>query len=505
MNNEMNQDYENGNFNEVDTKGDNSDGNFNEVDPTGDNYEGNFNETDPTEEDSDGNLNEDEPTGDEPDENPAETDSYEPPIPDKSSEIKPATPGNSKALLGVVIALGAVIIGLIVFLVVSIVKNKNENNNSQDISQNPTATSSENIETLEISPEISGTTDNGETKDNVEENEEIPTEEPRTFNVTTEIGEYRGLKADYSVTPVTDEDVQKSMDYFVSSCEYDEDITDRPVKEGDNLTIDYVGTMEGVEFQGGTASDVKITLGSAGYIEGFESGLVGKNVGDTVTLDLTFPDPYYTDETKSGKPVTFKVTIKSATEHIVPELTDELVAANSEYKTVEECKKAARELLIEQNTQAAESKMMQDLIKQVIGSAKFSGEIEEQIAYEEEQQIKNLNDQFAGFGYDAATYYSYVMGITEDDFYALIHEQSETSVKYSHCLKEIAKKEGLTISQEEFDTLFEDIFFNTYGLTSKEEVYEYVTEEQAHQFIEEYGLQEKAEKIIKDTAIITTK
>ena len=145
---------------------------------------------------------------------------------------------------------------------------------------------------------------------------------------------------------------------------------------------------------------------------------------------------------------------------------------------------------------------MEDLIKQVIAGSTFSGQIDEQIEYEEKAQLKYNDSQFEGMGFDAATYYSYVMGITTEDYYSLIHEQIEMSIKYGYCLEEIAKKEGYTVSQEDFDKMFEEIFFTTYGFTSKEEVYAEIPEEEVKTYIDRYVISEKAEQLIIDTAVI---
>lgn len=117
------------------------------------------------------------------------------------------------------------------------------------------------------------------------------------------------------------------------------EVTDRAVKNGDIVNIDYVGTKDGVAFEGGTAQGYDLTIGSGNFIPGFEEGLIGHNIGEEVILDLKFPDSYHVEDLK-GKAVVFTVKINKITETIVPELTDDMIASlkQDDYKTLDEFK-----------------------------------------------------------------------------------------------------------------------------------------------------------------------
>ena len=435
-------------FSEVTVKGNDSDGNFNEVEVITDNAEGNFNEVK-----EDGSMSEDMPSSpNKPDPSWINT-----PTPQKPKK-------NNQTLLAIVIALGMVIVGLLIFLIVSLFNKNNENK-----STNANNTTNNTV----IDVDGNATVPDNDTTANL-----TPIEK-REFNVSVKLGQYKGLEADREIPPVTDEDIETEMEYFVESCRYQVDITDgRELKEGDTAVIDYVGTLNGVVFDGGSGTDYPLTLGSQTFISGFEEGLVGKKVGDSVSLDLTFPETYYNTDL-AGKAVNFMVNITSAYEYVLPELTDELVAANTSFGSIEEYKAAAREEFAQYNAEYADSMMKDDLIMQVFESSEFTGELAEEIAYEEQSAIDYYDYMVQmQYGVDAETYFSYVYGFTTEEYKTFIHEQAEFQVKYTHVLDEIIKTENLTLTDEE--------------KTGDEDQ-------------DLYALREKAENIIFDNAIVHEK
>ena len=489
---------ENLNFNEVDETENGTpvegnvteSGNFNEIDTyETDASDGNFNETDGNDEDLT-QVSTYNNTG-----NPAtgSASSYSP-------TSKPEKNGSSKVLVGVVAALGIVIVGLIIFLVVSLINKKNANT---DTSAEPTKIITDI--TVDGTGDITGTADtSSNTSDGSSDNSSVI--ETPTFNVTCELGQYKGITVDYESQEVTEEDVQGALTYFAESMQQKTDVTDRPLKEGDTAIIDFVGTMDGEVFDGGSATGFELVLGSGSFINGFEDGLIGKNIGDSVSLDLTFPDPYYNNPDFAGKPVNFLVNINSAYEYVIPELTDELVSANSDYASVEEYSNAARAELEKQAKEYSDSKASNDIIKAVIDNATFGGQVDEEIAYE----IQDCLDYYdticqQQFGVSGAVYFGYLWGITEQEYNAMVEEESTMSVKYNAVLDEIAKVENLTVSDEEFENMFQSIFIDQYGFASKEEVFSQFGEEQANETIKGYVLHDKAEAIIMDSAVINNK
>ena len=143
---------------------------------------------------------------------------------------------------------------------------------------------------------------------------------------------------------------------------------DRAVQKEDTVNIDYTGYMDGEEFEGGSATGDDLLIGSGSFISGFEDGLIGHKKGEEVTLDLTFPEDYQNEEMQ-GKAVQFKVKINKISQ--APELTDEWVAANTDYKTVEEYKAAQKELMQKSADADYESQVKSDLFSLVVDGTEF--------------------------------------------------------------------------------------------------------------------------------------
>jgi trigger factor len=145
-----------------------------------------------------------------------------------------------------------------------------------------------------------------------------------TFEIFPEItlAPIEELMVEKAVCNITAKDVEKMIEVIRKQHRTSQAVV-RPAKDGDILTIDYEGAMEGNKFEGGTGKDFKIELGSGRFISGFETGLIGKQAGEQVTLDLNFPAEYPKQEL-AGKPVKFEVTVKVVNEPVLPELNDEL-------------------------------------------------------------------------------------------------------------------------------------------------------------------------------------
>ena len=174
------------------------------------------------------------------------------------------------------------------------------------------------------------------------------------------LGEYKGLKLTKKVKEVTDEDVDNAVADALEKTLVE---VDRAAQEGDTVNIDYVGTMDGEQFDGGTASGYDLKLGSHSFIDGFEDGLIGAKAGDTVTLNLTFPKNY--TEALSGKAVTFTVTVNKVQESSKA-ISEEWVKNNTDYTSVADYNREIRVQLENQNNSDAESTMESEAWQNVL-------------------------------------------------------------------------------------------------------------------------------------------
>ena len=156
--------------------------------------------------------------------------------------------------------------------------------------------------------------------------------------------DYKGLSIEVAPpVQVTEDEIQAYMTSEVEAADLYEETTEGVVEMGDLVNIDYVGTKDGEAFDGGTADNYDLEIGSGSFIDGFEEGLVGQEIGDTVELPLTFPEDYW-NEDLAGAEVVFTVTLNAIKE--LPELTDEIAkkVSGGEYDTLEAYKESVRKM-----------------------------------------------------------------------------------------------------------------------------------------------------------------
>ncbi|MCD8078520.1 MAG: trigger factor [Lachnospiraceae bacterium] len=142
--------------------------------------------------------------------------------------------------------------------------------------------------------------------------------------------DYKNAVLSQSDVEVSDDDVQAEIDEILESYGETAEVTDRAVEDGDTVNIDYVGSIDGVEFDGGSTegAGTDVTIGETSYIDDFLEQLIGHTPGETFDVEVTFPDPYESNTDLSGKDAVFETTINYITETTLPELTDEFVAEN---------------------------------------------------------------------------------------------------------------------------------------------------------------------------------
>lgn len=266
--------------------------------------------------------------------------------------------------------------------------------------------------------------------------------------------DYKGVDVGESTTEVAQTDIDSAIDSILSSHATDTQKKEGTVADGDKVNIDYTGTIDGVEFDGGSAKGYDLTIGSGSFIPGFESGLVGAKIGDTVTLDLTFPEDYTNTTTingeersLAGQAVQFKVTVNYVTVTDTPALTDDFVAENSkEYgdtKNVDDFNKYVKDQLILSNK-------LQAMWPGVISNSKVdldSAEVQEKYTdlYKYYENVVTKN-----YATDLETYVKQY-GQTIDEFEKTLNDEAEYQVKCKAIANMIARKEGITLPKDEYD------------------------------------------------------
>lgn len=276
------------------------------------------------------------------------------------------------------------------------------------------------------------------------------------FSEYVKLGKYKGLEKSEISVSVSDEEVDAQIQVNLENAAETEKKTKGKVEDGDTVNIDYEGKLDGKAFQGGTSAGYDLKIGSGSFIDGFEDGLIGKKIGKTYDLNLTFPEDYSSEEL-AGQDVVFTVTVNYVSVEVIPELTDEWVKENSTAKTVEEYETVIYEQIYESKEEEAKSNMIASLWNQVV-------EDSEMIQYPEkelEMYIEQIEDQYELM---ADTY-----GMNLDDLlesYNIDSEEvydqqnkaaAEEYIKDQMIMYYIAELEGLTYSEEEADELRQSI------------------------------------------------
>ena len=257
------------------------------------------------------------------------------------------------------------------------------------------------------------------------------------------IGEYKGLELTRTSQPVTDDDVQAEINYNLE--DNGSEVKDGTVENGDTVTINFTGTIDGKEFDGGSAEDYELVVGDGEMIDGFEDGIVGMKSGETKELDLTFPDDYY-EESVAGKAVVFKVTLQKFTRPA--ELTDEWVAENTEYKTVDEYRAAVKTQLEDTAVQTADYELYSDAWNEVQAASEIKDYPKEDVdaakkSYQElnEKYVKDAGMEMADFLES--------QGMSEEDYESECQQYAESKVEQNLIVQGIMDAEGLSIDDEE--------------------------------------------------------
>ena len=262
------------------------------------------------------------------------------------------------------------------------------------------------------------------------------------------LGKYLGVQVTKVDTEVTDEEVDAALEKERGNNARTVSVTDRPVAVGDTAVIDFEGFVDGVAFEGGKGENHSLEIGSHSFIDTFEDQLVGKNVGDEVDVNVTFPEQYQAAEL-AGKPALFKVKINEIKTKELPALDDEFAQDVSEFDTLAEYKESVKKNLEEQKENEAKRTKEDEAIQKIIDKSEM--EIPEAML---ETQCENMVNEFAqriaqsGLSMEQYMQFS---GLTVDKLKEQVRPEAETRIKSSLVLEQIAKEENIEVTDEEID------------------------------------------------------
>ena len=256
------------------------------------------------------------------------------------------------------------------------------------------------------------------------------------------IGQYKGLSLDKTVEAVTDDMVDGRIKEELQNKA--EEVTEGSVQNGDVVTINYVGTKDGVAFDGGTANNYELTIGSGTFIDGFDDGIIGMKKGQTKDLDLTFPEEYSSEEL-AGQEVVFKVTLQSFKR--APELTDDWAAKNTDCKTAEEYRKEIRTTLEDEAKTSAQNTLRETAWNTVLSASEVK-EYPQDDLDTAKTEFKTLYENYAKQGDMTLEDFVKAQGISMDDFEEQSSQYAEYKVKQNLIVQGIMDAENMTLEDE---------------------------------------------------------
>ena len=289
---------------------------------------------------------------------------------------------------------------------------------------------------------------------------QIEAGKPMIFTATVAVkpevtlGQYKGLEVAKQEVIVTDDDVMDEIKKEQEKNAAVVTVEGRPVEKDDTAVIDFEGFCDGEAFEGGKGTDFPLVIGSGQFIPGFEDQLIGKNVGDDVEVNVTFPTPYQAKELE-GKDAMFKVTIKELKTKELPEIDDEFASEVSEFDTLEEYKKEVADKLKERLEADAKRKKEDEAVNKAVENA--SMEIPEAMI---KTQASNMVNEFAqrmqGQGLTMEQYMQFT-GTTREQMMEQMMDQAKKRIQVRLTLEAVAKAEDIQVSDEELDKEVEEM------------------------------------------------
>ena len=312
------------------------------------------------------------------------------------------------------------------------------------------------------------------------------------------LGNYVGVEYTPQVTEVTDEEIQNYVEQFVSSYTTTEEVTEGTVEMGDSVNIDYVGTIDGVEFEGGSTNGAgtTITLGEAGYIDDFEEQVAGHEVGDNFDIEVTFPDDYGNEEL-NGRDAVFNITINAIMVETVPEYNDEMVAEYTDYDTTEDYEAYLRGYLEDVYASNDQSANQSAVLTAVIDASVISQYPEQEISELVDETIAEVQESAESNEIDLDMYLTYVYGFdNEEDFTAYVEETITSYMEEKMIISSIAKAEDMEVTEEDVSAMQQEIL-DAYGYTDIADLEGYFTEEDYYY----YAMAEKVMDFLMENAV----
>ena len=274
------------------------------------------------------------------------------------------------------------------------------------------------------------------------------------------LGDYKGIEVPKADVEVSEEDINAELEKSRKQNSRTINVEDRAIASGDTAIIDFEGFVDGEAFEGGKGENYSLVIGSHSFIDTFEDQLIGKNIGDEVEVNVTFPEDYHAENLK-GKPALFKVNVKEIKAEELPELNDEFASEVSDFDTLAEYKEDLAKTLKEKKETEAKNAKEDKVVETIVNNA--SMDIPEAMI---DTQVRQMAEEFAqrlrSSGLSMEQYMQYT-GSTPNKILDDMKPQAVNRIKSRLVLEAVAKAENIEISDEEINKEIEDMA-NTYKM-----------------------------------------
>ena len=284
----------------------------------------------------------------------------------------------------------------------------------------------------------------------------VQIEKGKSFIFTAEVavkpevtlGEDKGVEVEVSGTEVTEEEVAAELKKEQESNSRTLDVDDRAVENGDMITLDFEGFVDGTAFEGGKGTDYPLTIGSNSFIPGFEEQLVGAVIGEEKDVNVTFPEKYHAADL-AGKPAVFKCTVKAIKVKELPELDDEFAKDVSEFDTLAEYKEDIAKKLKERKEDVAKREKEDKVVDKIIENAEM--DIPEPMVQSQISQLMNdFIRRMQAQGLSIDQYYQFT-GLDQAKIQEQMRPQALKRIQSRLVLEKVAEVENIEISDEKVD------------------------------------------------------
>ena len=311
------------------------------------------------------------------------------------------------------------------------------------------------------------------------------------------LGQYKGVEVQKTKSDVTEEDIETEIKRAREKNSRLITVEDRGVEDGDQVTIDFDGSVDGKRFEGGKAEDYPLTIGSHTFIDNFEEQLIGKTTGEECEVNVTFPAEYHVEELKN-KPAVFKVKVKEIQRKELPEANDDFASEVSDFDTMEEYKKDLTEKLQAEKIEAAKTADEDKVVAKVIENATM--EIPDQMV--EEQVNGMVNDYARRLESQGISFKQYVeiTGMTAEKIGEQMKPQAIKRIQTRLVLEAVVKAENIQADdaavEEQFDKMAEDFKMD------KEQIKGMFGEEQIAQLKEDLAVQKAIDFLVAEAKFV---